>query len=234
MSIRNVRLNLLPQEYRPAPTITVFPFIFGITVGLAILFMLITFILNQAKAEGLKVKIATTQSEIDRLKPAVSEYDGLMAAMSDLDKRKAMFAYLDRGYVDWAEFIVNLAPLVPENVWLFELKSQTDTKLLNTAEVTISGRTADKRILPISFFMKNLESVPYFTDISFSESTIQFIEERALQQFGINVNVRSPRSYDPPKKPAKANPDSKETAKPGATAGQTANANVAAANRGNT
>ncbi len=232
MSIRNVRLNLLPPEFRPAPTVTVFPFIFGITVGLAILFMLITLILTQAKIEGLKGKIATTQAEIDRLKPAVSEYDGLIAAMSDLDKRKAMFAYLDRGYVDWAEFIVNLAPLVPENLWLFELKSQTDSKFENTAEVTIRGRTSDGKVLPVSFFMQNLESIGYFSNVRFNESTIQFVEQRPLQEFGITVNVKTPRSYIPPKKPASESND--DDSKPGASAGKTANANVAAAKRGNT
>lgn len=232
MSIRNVRLNLLPAEYRPAPTITIFPFIFGVTVGLAILFMLITFILTNGKMESLKSRITTTEAELEHLKPAVSEYDKLMTAMSSLDKKKAMFAYIDRGYVDWAEFIVNLAPLVPEKVWLYELKSQTDPKLENTAKVTILGRTADGKILPISFFMKNLESVPYFSQVSFAESTFQFMDEKSIQDFSLTVQVKTPRSYNPPKKPAQAGKE--EASKDGDSAGKTASANVAAANRGTT
>ena len=140
MSIRNIKLNLLPQEYRPAPTVTVFPFIFGLTVGVAILFMLITLILTQAKIENAKGRIASTQAQIDHMKPQADEYDRLSADVSALEKQKAVFAYLDRGFVDWAEFIVNLAPLVPEGVWLYEIKSQTEIESENTAKVEILGR----------------------------------------------------------------------------------------------
>ena len=195
MSIRNIRLNLLPPEYRPAPTVTVFPIFFGVIVGLVVLVVSIMFLLTQADLNEVSAKVERTTSEIVSLKPSVDSYDLIMSAVDGLRKRKDVFVYLDNSFTDWYLFIANIAPLVPENVWLFEISAETQRDALNAGRVSVRGRVAEGEVLPVSFFMENLEVSPYFTDVRFVDSILSYIVDKPVHEFTVEVEVKSPREF---------------------------------------
>ncbi|MEP0814918.1 MAG: PilN domain-containing protein [bacterium] len=228
MSIRNIRLNLLPPEFRPAPTVTIFPIFFGLVVGLAVLFVIVTLLLTQSQIHSLTVKIDVTKQEIASLAPSVKEYDRISGEIAKVEKKKAMFNYLQNGFVDWPEFIRGISPLVPDDVWLYELRSETDKEKKNAGKITILGRTNSESILPVSHFMANIEATPMFRDVKYSSSQLSFINDLPVQDFQISVQVESRRDYIPPEpqkeesEPAKGGSANKPAgndaaAKPGAT-----------------
>ncbi len=201
MSIRNIRLNLLPPEFKPAPPVTGFSIFFGIIIGLTIAFILVSVILTTGRINKLKDSIENKKTQLVSMKEPLKRYDQITALMLDTRKQKEMFAYLDNYYVDWAEFIANLAPILPEKVWLAEIVSETTKGGGNSGSVRIIGRTSEYKVLPISFFMRNLEDSPYFNDVTFEETSLQFISDTPIQQFTVSVKVKSSRSYTPKVKP---------------------------------
>ena len=228
MTVRNIRLNLLPPEFRPTPTVTAFPIVFGILVGLGLLFMIITYLLTQSKVSGLESRIASYKQEIEVLKPVTDEYDTIVAAKLDIDKRKAMFSYIDKNYVYWPDFIASLTPLVPDNVWITELGTETLNDHENGGKVKIIGNTKDGKVLPVAFFMQNLKTSGIFSDVKLEQTQVQFINDLPVQEFTIEVQVKGVKDYTPPP-PAKPKSDASggspnpgapgtaAAAKPGAT-----------------
>jgi Tfp pilus assembly protein PilN len=213
MSIRNIRLNLLPPEFKPAPPVTGFSIFFGIIIGVTIAFILVSIILTQGRISKLKDSIENKKGQLASMQEPLKRYDQLMAIMLDTRKRKEMFAYLDNYYVDWAEFISNLSPLLPEKVWLAEIASETAKGGGNAGTVRIVGRTLDNTVLPISFFMRNLDASPYFSDVTFEATSLQFITDKPIQEFSVSVKVKSSRSYTPKVKPKTDDKSSKDKSK---------------------
>ena len=201
MSIRNIRLNLLPPEFKPAPPVTGFSIFFGIIIGVAVTFILISVILTQARINNLKDSINNKKDQLSTMQSSLEKYDELSSLMIDTRKRKDMFAYLDNFYVDWAEFIANLSPILPDKVWLAEIVSETEKGGDNAGIVRIVGRTLDDKVLPISFFMRSLEDSPYFSDVTFDSTSMEFITDVPIQEFLLQVKVKSSRSYTRKEKP---------------------------------
>ena len=232
MSIRNIKLNLLPPEFRPAPPVTGFSIFFGVMIGVTILFILVSLILTQGRANKLEDSLENKKRQLATMSDQLKEYDEKFAILQDTKHRKDMFSYLDNRFVDWPVFIANLVPLVPDKIWIVEINSTVDKEGGNKGTVTISGRTADEKILPIAFFMSKLEGSKYFQGVTFQESVLQLIKTKPIQEFSLTVKVQSEKPVKPkeePKKPkdtkkgegsTKGNNDSKENvaaAKPGAT-----------------
>jgi len=231
MSIRNIKLNLLPAEFRPAPTVTIFPVIFGIIVGLGVLFVIVSLLLTEARLSALNGQIVVANNGIAQLQPTVQAYDKIMSDRQEVDKRLDMFNYLDKDFVYWPDFISNLVPLVPDGVWITELDSQALDDHENGGQVVIKGRVKDAKVLPVAFFMQNLEASSLFSDVKLAQSVVQLVGEVPVQDFQISVNVQGKRDYTPPA-PAAAPPagtTGSTATQGGATAGTQPKGNVAAA-----
>jgi len=222
MSIRNIRLNLLPPEFRPAPTVSGFNVFFIVIIGVTVLFLLLTVATTQRRNNKLKSQIDNTRQEIVHMQKSARQYDRISAGMLVLKKKKEMFAYLDNRFIDWAGFIANLVPLVPKDLWIVEIEAEIDKDGMNRGDVAIVGRTSSAKLLPVVFLMQNLDASPYFGEVSFTESALGFIASKPVQEFTISVGVEGFKSYVPKKKPASESDAEKDDEK------------VAAANTGAT
>ncbi len=210
-----IEINLLPEELRPAPLVRWLPPYLALLYSLAVFLILWSFFSFHGKIASLRSDIASIQQSLEALKPFDEAYEVAKEGFKELEDMKRIFNVLDAHYVDWPLFLAKLNSLVPPNIWLTSVdtqvlksevraseekekeKKESKSKkkervmLMHEGSIEISGSTRVPDMSPISGFIENLRSDPFFIAPRLSSAAFTSLN-RARYDFVIVTRVKHP------------------------------------------
>ncbi len=184
-----IRINLLPEEFRPRKRklrITRrWGYVTGAVVGLFLILMALTLV-QQSRLGRLQEDIRETRIEAERQKADLKLVQELSVLKEKILQRMQVVEKLNRNRTRWIEILAALSKSVPEDTWLIAFK---ENPVSGEARAAIEGMSFSLR--PIAFFMDHLEETQWFSHPQFAYAQRIPVSDGMAYNFEIQVGLLS-------------------------------------------
>ncbi|MBN1503796.1 MAG: PilN domain-containing protein [Candidatus Eisenbacteria bacterium] len=181
-----IRINLLPTEQRTKTRQVKLPRVGNVAllgaVGGVIAVLLVTFLVQQVRARGLKSKIAEAKTQAAQLGPQIEQIEKLTAERRELDTHLKVIRELEKGRTFEVMLLDELNKRVPDHLWLTSY-SRTDS-----ASVALDGVTFSNLI--VADLMTRLERSVLYENVDLTIAERGVIEERDVVRFSLTSKVK--------------------------------------------
>ncbi len=119
-----ININLLPEELRPQPR-SPLPYLMAMVLAVAVVFYcLISFYTLHARNSALKNSEAEFKTKIAEVRDSVEAVKELEKKKRELNAKQIAIGKIWSDRLLWSKVLYDLAGLVPENVWLSDIKEE--------------------------------------------------------------------------------------------------------------
>lgn len=180
-----IRINLLPVRQlkkRAKARHEIYGIIIGFVCFLAAL-GIVTY-LQIGKVDALKNAIASTDREIQKLKPILAQIQEIEATKKELARKTAVIDKLKSDSSLTVRVLDEVANIVDNNrMWLLDLNQQGNSLILNG--IALDNQT-------VAQFMDNLKLSPFVNSVDLTDSSLTKIAGRDLKSFSLTCTVSQP------------------------------------------
>lgn len=180
-----IRINLLPVRQlkkRAKARNEIYGIIIGFVCFLAAL-GLVTY-LQMGKVDALKSAIASTDREIQKLKPILAQIQEIEATKKELARKSAVIDKLKSDSSLTVRVLDEVANIVDtDRMWLLDLSQQGNSLVLNG--IALDNQT-------VAQFMDNLKLSPFVNSVDLTDSSLRKIAGRDLKSFSLSCKVSQP------------------------------------------
>lgn len=180
-----IRINLLPVRQlkkRAKARHEIYGIIIGFVCFLAAL-GIVTY-LQIGKVDALKNAIASTDREIQKLKPILAQIQEIEATKKELARKTAVIDKLKSDSSLTVRVLDEVANIVDNNrMWLLDLNQQGNSLVLNG--IALDNQT-------VAQFMDNLKLSPFVNSVDLTDSSLTKIAGRDLKSFSLTCTVSQP------------------------------------------
>ncbi|MGA1871148.1 MAG: PilN domain-containing protein [bacterium] len=192
-----VKINLFPKKPKPPITLIRDATAIIITIFVAIFITSQVSAMLSWKIDRLNREKKTIEDGIEATKKKIKNINEYKKKIKEVDRKISIINTLKENQTGPVALFQDLSIATPDQLWITDLKN-TDTKL------KLEGRAFTPNT--VSEFMQNLSKSPYFTGVELNNIKQQKVQNKKVQVFAINCNIR----YKIPE-PKDSNPkDSKE------------------------
>ena len=119
-----LKINLLPEELRPRPR-SVMPYVCTLALAIVVVvYCLATFVTLLARNSALQKEEVSIQARIDEVWGSVEAVEKLEIKKRQLNAKEKAIGRIMGDRIVWSKVLYDLAGLVPEDIWLRDLKEE--------------------------------------------------------------------------------------------------------------
>lgn len=183
--MQEIRLNLLPVEYRVAKSnLTwvfsrkfVWPMILLITTAVSC--MTYWVVLND-ELNSLQDTISTQNSRIEKLKPVEKKVKSLVTKIDKIERKNKALVGIQFSKTRWINIFQDLAAILPSNSWLTSIKQVQDN-------VSLKLNVSTRQFADIAQYMIDLEKRNSFSQVKLIK--INTINDNNSQSFKYEIEL---------------------------------------------
>jgi Tfp pilus assembly protein PilN len=180
-----MRINLLPEQYRPEPAVN--PVRLSIfIVGAVLIFIAgIWTIIQSSKLQSEKQMLATVMQQIDSYQSTIREIESYEAKLKVLKQRLSEINKIKSAYLQYPFVLKKLAGALTEDMWL----NSVNMPPLGT--ITINGKSL--LFTNISGLVKNLNETPGLSDVKLSNVSAEDTgeENNLTKTFSFSLKLKT-------------------------------------------
>lgn len=174
-----IRINLLPYraERRQAQILQHIAVLL-IVVVTASLGVFIVDLYKTSELTALEDEFSDIKAQNDILKVKIGKIKNLDTLREDVERKLALVDLLQKGRFYSLSTFSDLARLIPENVWLNDIKD-------SNSHLTINGMGESNKA--VANFMRALDETPEFTDVALKTISRISVGSVPVRKFGLTL-----------------------------------------------
>lgn len=176
-----ITINLLPvREAKKKETERKQALVLGAVLAGTFLLIAVVHITVTSRVAGVRGRIASTQTEIDKLQKVIGDVENFKKDKAEIERKLGVIRRLEANRGGPVHLLDELASRLPEKIWLTALHQQAGV-------LTLEGLSIDNET--IATYMTRLAQSPYLTNIELERSELQEGNAVKLNQFTIRCGV---------------------------------------------
>ncbi|HYH01778.1 MAG TPA: PilN domain-containing protein [Bacillota bacterium] len=175
-----MRINLLPEQYRPEPLINPFRLTLLIVCSILVFGGAVWLLIQSFQLKTEEELLATVNQQVDSYQGTLREISAYEQRLQSLTQRLTQVEKIKTAYFQYPLVLKRLAGALEEDMWF----NSVDMTALG--QFNVAGRTL---IFPrISGLLKNLQSVPELQEVKLTQ--VSAIEENELDLYNFTIKLK--------------------------------------------
>lgn len=175
-----MRINLLPEQYRPEPLINPFRLTLLIICSILVFGGAVWMLVQSFQLNTEKELLATVTQQVDSYQGTLREISAYEQRLQSLTQRLAQVEQIKAAYFQYPLVLKRLAGALEEDMWF----SSVDMTALG--QFTVSGKSL---IFPrIGGLLKNLQNIPELQEVKLTQ--VSAVEENELDMYNFSIKLK--------------------------------------------
>jgi Tfp pilus assembly protein PilN len=174
-----MRINLLPEAYRPEPPVNPFRLVLLISCSVLLFVGAGWGIFQQFQLGNEKQLLAAVKQEVETYQPVLRETEQLERRLQALRKQLGEVEKIQAAYLQYPLVLKHLAGALEPGMWFESIKMDPNSPF------NLSGKTI--LFAKISGFLENLRTVPELTSVKLNQVIEVSADHLNLYNFGVKL-----------------------------------------------